>query len=319
MPKFPRSILELGRIFSDEKACLRYMLEIRWPDGFTCPHCQSEKYYWIKTRGIIKCASCDKQISLKAGTVMEKSKTLLCSWFAGAYLMTTLTPGISAVQFQRQVNIPSYECAFQILHKLRAAAGQRELARLTDEVEVDETYVGAVQPGRRGRGAKGKALVVAAVEVRGRAAGRARLRKIEHASKKELGTFMKDHVETGAKVNTDGWSGYDKIEKLGYEHDVVIESTRESDAADWLPHVHRVFGNLKAWLGGTHHGVSPKHMQAYLNEFVFRFNRRRRPKEAFNALLGLAAQRRGPTYKKLYRSGFRGGWRHPNPLGSAGA
>lgn len=313
--RFPRSILELGRVFADEKTCLRYLSRIRWPHGFTCPYCGGRKGYPISERAAVKCASCERHVYLKVGTVMEKSKTSLCSWFAGAYLMTTLTPGISAVQFQRQVNIPSYECAFQILHKLRAAAGQRELPRLTGEVEVDETYVGAVRKGKRGRGAKGKALVVAAVEVRGHAAGRARLRKISHASKRELGRFLKDHVELGTKVNTDGWKGYRGIEKLGYEHDVVIESTDESDVKDWLSHVHRVFGNLKTWLNGTHHGVSPKHMQAYLNEYVFRFNRRRKPKQAFDTLLGLAVQRGGPTYEKLYHAGFRGGWKHPNPLG----
>jgi len=313
--RFPRSILELGRVFADEATCLDYLFQARWPNGFVCPHCGHMRGYPIAKRAAIKCAGCEKHVYLRVGTVMEKSKTLLSNWFAGAYLMATFSQGISAAEFRRQVNIPSYKCAFQILHKLRAAAGQRDLSKLTGEVEVDETYVGAAQKGKRGRGAKGKALVVAAVEVRGRASGRMRLRRIKGATAKQLHKFITDHIEPGTKVNTDGWKPYRGIEKLGYEHDVVIESSDESDIKDWLPHIHRAFGNLKMWLNGTHHGVSPKHMQAYLNEFAFRSNRRRNPKKAFDELLGLAAHKGGPTYEKLYHAGVRGGWRHPNPLG----
>lgn len=311
--RFPRSILELGRIFSTEKKCLKYMFQIRWPDGFICPYCGGEKPYWIKSRKTFSCAACKKQISLKVGTVMEKSKTPLSVWFTGAYFMTTFKPGISAMEFQHQMNIPSYECAFQVLHKLRSAAGQHEDDKLSGEIEVDETFVGAERKGLAGRSAKGKSLIVGAVEIRGRAAGRARLRKITKASGRELQRFLRRHVEPGTQVNTDGWRGYASIHKLGFYHDVVVSSKIQSEVEEWLPHVHRVFGNLKVWLNGTHHGVSPKHIQAYLNEFTFRFNRRKNRKEAFNELLGLAAHRQGPTYEKLYRSGKRRGWKHPNP------
>ncbi len=314
--RFPRSILELGRVFKDDETCLQYLFDIRWPDGFVCPDCGSGKGYPITSRAAIKCADCNKQVYLKAGTVMEKTKTSLCDWFAGAYLMTTLTPGISAVQFQRQVNIPSYECAFQILHKLRAAAGQREMGKLSGEVEVDEVFIGARRRGKRGRGAEGKSIVVGAIEDHGKYAGRARLRAIKKANAKHLHKFLVDHVEVGSTVKTDGFTAYRRIAKLGFRHDVVVASEHEDDAEGWLPHVHRMFGNLQTWLNGTHHGVSKKHMQAYLNEYIFRFNRRRSPKKAFDALLGLASHNSGPTYEKLYSVGAWGGWKHPNPVAS---
>jgi len=316
MMQLPTTILELGRVFSSEERCREYLMEVRWPRGFVCPHCGESRSSPIPTRPRqIRCLACGRQTSIMAGTVMERSKTPLCSWFAGAYMMTTLTPGVSAVQFGRQTGIPSYECAFQVLHKLRAAAGLREKSRLSGTVEVDETYVGAEQKGKRGRGAKGKALVVGAVEVKGRGSGRCRLRVIRRPDRATLHRFLRGHVEPGALVKTDGFASYSGMEALGYEHDVTVESTSEADAAEWLPHIHRVFGNLKTWLNGTHHGVSPKHMQAYLNEFGFRFSRRKNPQKAFNLLLGLATEHEGPTYEMLYRSGKRQGWRHPNPLG----
>jgi transposase-like protein len=316
----PRTILELGRVFSSEEKCREYLMAMRWPGGFVCPHCGGGGCSTIRSRPKqLKCNACNRQVSITAGTVMEKSKTPLCSWFAGAYMMSTLTPGISAVQFGRQVGISTYECAFQVLHKLRAAAGLREKESLRGTVEVDETYVGAERKGKRGRGAKGKALVVGAVEVSGTAAGRCRLRVVPNVRRKTLHKFLRDHVARGSVVKTDGLSSYEKMERYGYVHDVTVESTSEEDAKEWLPHVHRVFGNLKTWLNGTHHGVSPKHMQAYLNEFGFRFSRRRDPKKAFEVLLGLAAEHEGPTYERLYRAGLKGGWRHPNPLWGKGA
>jgi transposase-like protein len=311
MRVFPRSIFELGQLFSGDDSCLEYIVEARWPDGFKCPHCNGTRFYWLETRKkMIKCASCREQISLTAGTVMEKTKTSLCKWFTGAYLMTTHTPGISALQFQRQVDIPSYECAFQILHKIRASAVRPNRDKLSGYVEVDESWIGGHRLGKRGRGAEGKALVVGAIEVRGKGAARARFRRVRNASHETLSGFIKAHVEPGSIVRTDGWRGYIGIEDYGYQHSREIEESPER-AALILPHFHRVISNLKAWIIGTHHGVSPKHMQAYLNEYCFRFNRRMSPWKAFETLLGLAAHSEGPTYNQLYAND---GWIHRNPL-----
>jgi transposase-like protein len=311
---FPTNILELGQTFTNDEKCLLYMIEVRWPEGFECPSCDSGDPYFIADRKAMKCSKCDKWTYITEGTVMEKSKTSLCKWFAGAYLAITVTPGISAVQFQRQLGIPSYECAFQMLHKLRASMVSPDREPLSGVIEMDETMIGGHRIGPRGRGAEGKSLVIGAVEKiqtsKGSKAGRVRLLHAEDASGKSIIGFLDDYVEKGTVVRTDGWKGYEGIEKHGYEHDPFILNDPEK-ASKVFPHIHRVFGNLKAWIIGTFHGVSPKHMQAYLNEYTFRFNRRKSPWKAFNAVLGLASHMEGPTYEELYRSGTKKGWEHP--------
>jgi transposase-like protein len=236
----------------------------------------------------------------------------LVQWFWAAYLVTTHTPGLSALQFARQMDL-NYETAFQMLHKLRAAMVKEGQARLSGVVEVDECYIGGERHGKGGRGALGKVLVAGAVEVRGRRAGRIRLRVIRDVSGEQLSAFVKATVEEGSSVKTDGWKGYNGLSVAGYQHKPEVEGDRER-AMEILPLVHIAFSNLKTWLLGTHHGsVKKQHMQAYLNEFTFRFNRRRTPMAAFQTVLGLIAERKGPTYAGLYDV-VRGGdeWRHPN-------
>ncbi len=312
MPDFPLGLVEFGRFFSSEKACRDYLMRVRWPKGFRCPDCPGKKGYLVNRRGrlpLVECKDCRRQITLTAGTVMHKTKTSLCSWFLGAYFLATHTPGISAWQFRRHARVRRYETAFQMLHKMRALLRDEEPVAGT--VEVDETYVGGRKAGKGGRGARGKAIVVAAVEVHGDRAGRLRLRKIPSASREHLHGFLRDAVLHGSTVVTDGWDAYLGMEPLGFHHVRRVEHEPER-AAVVLPHVHRVFSNLKSWLIGTHHGVSRKHLAAYLNEFTYRFNSRWSREEAFQALLGLGAWQRGPTYKALYS----GAWRHPNGQGA---
>lgn len=292
---FPLGLIEFGRRFPTDDACRTYMRDLRWPRGFTCPECpKGRKAYWLPSRDVLECAACKAQITLTAGTTMHKSKTSLCTWFLGAYLQATSTPGISALQFQRQGRIRRYETAFQMLHKMRAMLRQEE--RLSGTVEVDETYIGGYQKGAKGRGV-GKATVVAAVEVRGRYAGKVRLKKIRSASRFELHPFVYEAVMPGGTVVTDGWQQYQGLR--GYRHEAIVKGE--------LPHVHRVFSNLKTWLAGTHHGVSKKHLQAYLNEFAFRFNRRHDVAAAFHAMLGLTTWTKGPTYRQIYSGRVAGG------------
>lgn len=308
---FPRSQFEFHRMFDHEGACVEHMVSVRWPEGFECQDCGSDKAYWVEDRRALKCAKCGEWTYLTEGTVMEKSKTPLCTWFLGGYLMTTMTPGISAVQFQRQAGINRYETAFQMLHKLRAAMVSPERTRLHGVVEVDETFIGGEKEGKRGRGAWGKALVAGAVEVVGTKAGRCRLQLTDDASEESLvDEFLKFNVERKSVVVTDGWQGYVNVGKRGYRH-VVVEGEDSKDVAKQMIHIHRVFGNLKTWILGTHHGVSDKHLQAYLNEFTFRYNRRGNPWLAFNTILGLASEAESPTYEELYAAGAKGGWVHP--------
>jgi hypothetical protein len=235
--------------------------------------------------------------------------------------------GMSAVQFQRQLGLTRYETAFGILHKLRAGMVRPDQDRIgghpDQHVEVDETWVGGRTRGE-GRGIHHKTLVSAAVEVRhrepgtaqdkrkdGRYAGRVRLAIAADRSADSLGGFVESAVLPGSLIVTDDWSGYGSLRKLGYDHHAIAECGDPEVAEEFMPIIHLVFSNLKTWLNGIHHGVSAKHLQAYLNEFTFRFNRRFYPFNAFRSLLGIAGGTASPTYAELYS----GEWRHPTCCG----
>ena len=231
---------------------------------------------------------------------MQSSRLPLSVWFWGAYLVTTQTPGQSALQFQRQLGLKRYETAFQMLHKLRAGLVRPERDTIGDQypVEVDESFVGGRTKGE-GRGVHHKAIVIGAIEVRPRKAPVKGARRTFYAGRLRLRLVPNREAKS--------WTGYDDLEALGYVHKpLVIDGDPERIEAH-LPMIHIAFSNLKSWLLGTHHGVSHRHLQAYLNEFVFRFNRRFYPMTAFNSALGLAAHASAPTYKKLYSSD----WTHP--------
>lgn len=305
-PSFPKTIYEFNKWFPDEESCLTFLIQSRWPDGFVCPRCGHSDYYWIPTRKLLQCKNCSYQASVTAGTVMHRSKMPLRLWFHAAYLVTTHTPGMSALQFQRQVGLSSYQTAFTMLHKLRAAMVRAGRDKLSGSVEVDETYIGGKRPGPTGRGALDKVIVAGAVDLRGKYANRIRLRVIPNVTQATLTEFVKTNILEGSVVRTDDWLGYNKLGSAGYNHIISSE----------LAHIHRIFSNLKAWLIGTHHGVSKQHLQAYLNEYTFRFNRRGTPMAAFQTVLGLARERLGPTYRGLYGvAKGRKAWAHPtNPL-----
>ncbi len=328
---FPKSLPSFQKLFPDDVACARYLEGAKWPKGFECPNCheRAEPFRFENRPGVLRCKACRSDVSLKAGAVMEGTHTPLTTWFWGSYLIATSTPGISAIQFQRQLGLTRYETAYQILHKLRAGMVRPGRDRIGgnlgrgDHVEIDETYVGGKVRGE-GRGPKADhtVLVAAAVEVRtrppkkgdkptrrgGRYAGRLRLEIVPNRSEKALCGFVEAAVEPGAIVITDAAPAYATLEKRGYAHLPVVEGGDPKVAEEFLPIVHLVFSNLKAWLQGTHHGrVEPKHLQAYLNEFAFRFNRRFYPFNAFRSLLGIGANGEAPTYDGLYS----GDWQHP--------
>jgi hypothetical protein len=254
---------------------------------------------------------------------MERSHTPLSTWFWAAYLVASQTPGMSAVQFQRQLGLTRYETAFGILHKLRAAMVRPDQDRIGgtagEHVEVDETYVGGKTRGK-GRGVHHKMLVAAAVEVRhrkpgtaqdkrkdGRYAGRVRLAIAPDRSAESLCGFVGSAVMPGTLLVTDDWSAHGSPRARGYDHHAIAECGDPEVAEELLPLSHLVFSNLKTSLNGIHHGVSAKHLQAYLNEFTFRFNRRFYPFNAFRSLLSIAGRVQAPTYAGLYS----GAWTHP--------
>jgi len=299
-PDFPRTLAQFQRRFASEEACRAYLAASRWPDGYRCPRCHHSEALELPGRLLWRCLACGYDTSVTAGTVLHRTRTPLTQWFWAAYLVTTHTPGLSALQLQRQLGIARYETAWVMLHKLRRAMIGPEREPLHTEVEVDEAYVGGPEAGLRGgRALVNKALVVAAVEVRGKGSGRVRLQVVPDASGLSLAGFVKANVEAGALVKTDGWQGYAPLQGAGYRHRPRTQGDPHR-GTKLLPRVHRVLGNLQTWLRGTHHGVGHKHLQVYLDEFTFRFNRRRTPQAAFQTLLGLGAQRGPTTYHQLY-------------------
>jgi transposase-like protein len=299
-PDFPRTSAEFQERFPDEAACLDYLAASRWPDDYRCPACGGERAWVLERRHLWECARCHHQASVTAGTVMHGTRTPLRLWFWAAYLVATHTPGISAVQLQRQLGISRYETAWLILQKLRRAMVAPEREPLRGEVEVDEGFVGGRNPERRsGRDRIGKSLVVVAVEVRGRGSGRLRLMALGDASGASLGGFVAANVLAGSVVHTDGWKGYAPVAGLGFDHRPTSQRWRTAERKVILPRAHRALSNLKTWLQGTHRGASDKHLQVYLDEFVFRHNRRRTPMAAFQTLLGLGALHEPTTYREI--------------------
>ena len=297
-PDFPLTILEFQRRFGTEEACREYLFASRWPDGFVCPACGGRNAGAPTRRHLWICTACGRQTSITAGTVMHKTRLPLRTWFWAAYLVSTFQPGISAKQLQRQLGIGCHETAWAVLHKLRGAmvAPGREL--LKDEVEVDEFFLGGLEEGQRGGRQRGeKALCGVAVEVRGGGTGRLRLAVLADASQKSLGDFVKQTTALGTIVHTDGWSGYAGLAKAGYDH--RPRSQRAEPGEKLLPRAHRAVSNLEAWMHGTHRGVSNEHLPVYLDEYVFRHNRRRTPMAGFQTLLGLGARHEPITYKDI--------------------
>jgi hypothetical protein len=300
---FPRSLIEFQQRFADEAACVGYLFAARWPQGFVCPACGTSKAWQLQTKPWTwECAGCGKQTSVTAGTIMHHSKLALTTWFWAAYLMATHSNGISALQLQRQLGLGSYRSAWLLCGKLRrsmVAPGRIALAGL---VEIDETEIpcrGKNDPvtGGGGRSHQGKMLIVGAVEVedRGAGPGRIRLKEVPDYSAASLHPFIAANLAPGATAKTDGWSAYPGAPSVNHDPHVIGKMA----AHIVLPWVHRIFSNLKVWALGVYHGLRRKHLQSYLDEFVFRFNRRRTRHAAFRSLLGIAASHPPFTYKML--------------------
>ena len=291
--------MEFQDRFATEAACLDYLAASRWPEGFICPGCGGLRAWLLERRHLWECSACCRQTSVTAGTVMHRTRTPLRTWFWAAYLVGTHHPGISAKQLQRQLGLTRYETAWLILQKLRRAMVAPERSLLTGEVEIDEFWLGGYEEGLKGSRQHGKkALVGAAIEVRAAGSGRLRLQVLTDSRARTLEAFTNATTAPGAIVHTDGLNSYAGLAKLGYQHR-PRKQTGATSADQLLPRVHRAISNLKAWMHGTHRGVSNEHLPVYLDEFVFRHNRRGTPMAAFQTLLGLSAIHNPPTYDEI--------------------
>jgi transposase-like protein len=298
-PTFPKTLREFQSQFSSEAACQKYLASCRWPDGFVCPRCGNQSAYELVKLKRWQCTGCRHQVSVTAQTILHNTKIPLTVWFWAAYLMTTDKRGISALLLQRQLGLRRYETAWMMLHKLRRAMINLEREPLRGEVEVDETWIGGTQAGLRGsRQLKGRkaALVLVAVEKRGRVTGRARMAVIPD---------FKSATLLGLK-------SFAGLQQAGFQHVPRPQPLRidlRKGAKSVLPLADRAIGNLQQWLIGTYHGVSRDQLQVYLDEFVFRHNRRRQPMAAFQTLLGLGTGRKPTAYQQI-----RGGKDLPRPF-----
>ena len=275
MEDYPRNLIEFNARFSSEERCREYLFKLRWPEGFRCSRCGGTKS-WPGRGALRVCAGCGYQCSVTAGTIFQDTRTPLRLWFQAMWWMTTQKNGTSALGLQRVLGLKQYQTAWTWLHKLRSAMVRPGRDLLAGRVEVDECYLGGEEEGLRGRLIESKALIVVAAEEDGRRIGRIRLRLIPDASAESLHRFILDSIAFGSVVHTDGWRGYSGLETKDYVHQITVLKGKKEAASDLLPRVHLVISLLKQWLMGTHQGaVSHKHLDYYLDEFTFRFNRRK--------------------------------------------
>jgi len=273
-PDFPRNLMEFDERFGTEEACREYLFAQRWPDGFRCPSC-GHNQGWTNKRNLIECSSCHHQTSLTAGTILQDSKKPLRMWFRAMWWVCTQKTGVSAAGLKKILGLNSTQTAWTWLHKLRKAMIRAGREKLFGRVQVDDAFIGGEERGVRGRKSFKKALVVVAVEIKedGRGLGRIRIQHIPDGSAISLIPFVTQNIGKGSIIETDGWVGYSPLEEMGFRR--IIRRVNNSPENP-LPHVNRVIALLKRWLLGTHQGrVSHKHLQHYLDEFVFRHNRRK--------------------------------------------
>jgi hypothetical protein len=313
--QYPRSLGEFQAWFSTDADCLDYLEWLRWPKGFVCPAC-GHVGGWRLADGRFRCAACGARTSPTAGTIFDRTRTPLTVWFTACWQFATQKDGISALSLQRSLEIGSYQTAWAMLHRVRSVLVRPGRERLRGTVEVDETYIGGDEPGLIGGRAKGKkALVGVAVErIKPKGFGRCRMALLADGSANSLRAFLLDSVEPGATVVTDGWQPYRPATRELYVHDRVAGAAG-TQASKLLPGVHKVSSLAKRWLLGTHQGaVEEAHLASYLDEFVFRFNRRRSRSRGlvFYRVLQLAAGHEPVRYRDLIANP-RPGTRPPHP------
>lgn len=302
---YPTSLGEFQAWFQTDADCLDYLEWLRWPEGFVCPECRH--IGWRLGDGRFMCAVCGARMSVTSGTIFDRTRTPLTVWFAACWHFATAKDGVSALNLQRVLEIGSYQTAWAMLHRFRSVLVRPGREQLTGKVEVDETYIGGEEPELRGGRAKGKKVLTGiAVEViEPRGFGRCRMALLTDASGPSLEAFVKDSVEPGATVVTDGWPGYHGLTSLGYNHEPRSQRAARASGEDphqLLPAPHRVASLAKRWLLGTHQGsVDDAHLIHYLNEFVFRFNRRRSRSRGmlFYRVLELAVKHEPVRYDDL--------------------
>ena len=302
------TVLEFQTQFGDEQQCGDQLSRQRWPEGFSCPRCGGPSRGYMASRQVHECARCSYQCSVTAGTIFHKTRVPLTGWFWAIYRLIHDKKGISAMQLKKEIGV-SYQTAWLLLHKLRKAMADRDQGyKLGGLIEADEGYVGGREegPGRSGRGAESKSVVVVAVEQRGPGKpgkkpipGFAALEVVPDAAAATLEGFLKAKVRPGSHILTDGWKGYKRLKKNGFVHTATAISGQDEPAHSLFPWVHITLSNLKRFLLGTHHKVEQKHLKRYVAEFNYRLNRRTMEPTMLPRLIRACLATQTITYKQL--------------------
>ncbi len=303
MEDYPRSVEEFERRFATEENCRDYLVSLRWTDGFRCPACKGAKAVLVRAT-LFQCSNCRRQTSATAGTIFQDTRKPLKTWFRAMWYVTSQKHGASALGLQRVLDLKSYETAWTWLHKLRRAMIRPDRDRLSGWVEVDETMIGGEEEGVSGRHTLKKTWVVIAAQADGPGTGRIRMRVVKDCAAASLHPFIQDCIEPGSVIHTDGWQGYSGLKEKGYRREIAKLDTRK-DASKLMPRVHRVASLLKRWLLGTHQGsVAYYYLPYYLDEFTFRFNRRKSKSRGklFFRLMENAVSTAPNTYESMVRS-----------------
>lgn len=294
------NFFEFQKMFSTELKCWKYLVKKRWPHGFICPRCGSPKAYYLSHRNLFQCQECHYQTSVTANTIFHKTRTPLKKWFWAIYLVATHKNGIAARHIHRQLNI-RIKTAWTMVHKIRQAMKKgNEQYLLKGLIEMDDSYFGQrAVSGKVGRGSGYKRIVLAAVEVPDNKKPRfAALKTLQDLSAQEIESCLKKLVDDHQIFKTDGYSSYKILPGIGHFHFPKILKEK-SIIKEHLPWVHILIGNVKNALRATFHGVSAKHLQRYLDEFTYRFNRRYSESKIFDQLLTACIYSKTITFAEL--------------------
>lgn len=273
MDKYPVDIADFMKMFATDEACEDYLARVRWPNGYVCSRCSS-KDYWKKARGLFACRGCGHEGSVTAGTLFQDTRKSLRLWFQAMWYVVDQKNGVSALGLQKALGLKTYQTAWAWLHKLRRAMVRPGREKLSGLVEVNEAFIGGERSGKRGRGAEGKSLIFIAAEDAGGRIGRIRMIMLDDASGKTLTKAVQETIEAGSCIRTDGWGSYTSLSRHGYTHSPAVH--KKNEAGDATPLAHLVASLFKRWWLGTHQGaISHENLRYYLDEFTFRFNRRK--------------------------------------------
>ncbi len=277
------SLIEFQQKFHNEEACMAYVIEQRWKNGFACLECNHDQFYFIQTRQLYECTQCHKQTSITAGTIMHQTKLSLLNWFWAIYLVTHDKRGHSALALSVKLQI-NYRSALLLLRKIREAMKQQDAHyMLSGLVEMDDGYFGAPQKGKAGRGTTKAKVVVALTKDKEDNPQFLRMQVIESVTKEEINRVANQYIAKGSTIISDGHTSYKHLNEVGYEH--VSKVYYKEDKEEFLKYLHKIISNAKAFIQGTFHGLGQKYLQSYLDEFCYRFNRRFFPNELYGRML----------------------------------